>query len=196
VKRLAAISSLALCIACGGARGGQKADDRHAVDRLYPLREGAVWSYDVDAGEGLPILAISKVTLATPEAADVTTGRETVHYERRPDGLFRPDRDAYVLKAPIRVGASWDVGDGATAEVTSIEKTVETASGTFTACAEVVESGARGKVVRTVFCPDVGPAELETTMTMPGGGTAARVYAKLRGYDLHTGSGAAKPCKP
>lgn len=175
----------ALLVACGGARKGPEGDDRFSVDRLYPMREGAVWSYDVDTGQGLPILAISRITQASESRAEVTVGREAIPYERRPDGLYRPDREAYVLRAPVREGASWDAGDGVTAEVRSTTRSVDTPAGHFEGCVEVVESGgAAGKTVRTVFCPDVGPVEIESSMPMPGQSHVARVTARLRGYDL------------
>jgi hypothetical protein len=174
-----------LVSACGGARKGPDENDRLSVDRLYPLRVGAVWSYDVDTGQGLPILAITRVTKASENAAEIMVGKAPIAYERRPEGLYRPDREAFVLQAPVRTGEKWDAGDGATAEVMSVAKTVQTPAGQFQGCAEIVESGSsNGKVVRTVFCPDVGPVEVESSMPSEGGGEAARVVARLRGFDL------------
>jgi hypothetical protein len=177
---------LVLLAACGGSRDKAATDDRLSVDRLYPLRQGAVWSYDVDTGQGLPILAISRVTKVEGTRAEIAVGREPIIYERRADGLFRPDRDAYVLLAPVRAGEHWQAGSGVTAEVRSVEKTVSTPAGEFHGCAEIVETGgAGGKITRTVFCPDVGPVEVESSMPVPsGGGELARVVARLRGYDL------------
>ena len=36
------------------------------------------------------------------------------------------DRQVYVLKLPLRVGATWDAGQGATAEVTDLDKRMST----------------------------------------------------------------------
>ncbi|MDB4990550.1 MAG: hypothetical protein JWN04_5728, partial [Myxococcaceae bacterium] len=52
-------------------------------------------------------------------------------------------------------------------------------------CVELRETGgATQKVVRTVFCPDVGPVELESSLSLPISGAGARVLARLRGYDF------------
>lgn len=158
--------------------------DRMAVDRLYPLREGSVWTYDVDTGEGLPVLAITRVTRRDGERVEVTSGSTPIYYEQRADGLYRADRQAYVLKAPLGPGARWDAGGGATAEVAGI-RTMETTAGNFQGCVEVRETGGSGgKVVRTVYCPDVGPVEVESSMAMGLTGQTVRVLAKLRGYDF------------
>ena len=178
---------LAACMAChaGGTATG-KGGDRLAIDRLYPMRAGSVWTYDVDTGEGgPPTLAITRVTQSAGGQVDITSGGPPIRYEQRADGLYRGDRRAYVLKQPVRRGATWDVGQGATAEVLDVDKRVSTPAGDFTGCVEVRESGgATPKVVRTVFCPDVGPVELESSMGLAISGRSARVVARLRGYDL------------
>jgi hypothetical protein len=62
---------------------------------------------------------------------------------------------------------------------------VSTVAGEFVGCVEVRESaGAGQKVVRTVFCPDVGPVEVESSLQLAVTGRAARVLARLRGYDF------------
>ena len=178
---------LAACMAChtGGATTGASGD-RHAVDRLYPMRAGSVWTYDIDTGEGAPpTLAITRVTRSEGGQVDVSSGGPPIRYEQRSDGLYRADRRAYVLKQPVRKGATWDAGEGATAEVLAVDQRVSTPAGDFTGCVEVRESGGNTpKVVRTVFCPDVGPVELESSMGLAVSGRSARVVARLRGYDF------------
>jgi hypothetical protein len=190
-QRLAVALCLVLLAACH-AHGKAKTDDRMSVDRLYPLRQDAVWSYDVDTGEGLPILAITRVTKVEAQRVEMSVaGRQSIAYERREQGLFRPDCEAFVLLAPVRAGESWDACGKATAEVRSVEKDVSTPAGEFHGCVEIVETGAAGgKVTRTVYCPDVGPVEVESTMPVPqGGGELARVIARLRGFDLSGNAG-------
>ena len=174
---------LSACQAGLGATGSR--DDRLRIDRLYPMREGSVWTYDVDTGEGVPTLAITRVSAHGGSRVEISSGGVPVAYELRSDGLYRTDRGAYVLKLPLRPGASWDAGEGASAEVTDIEKKVSTPAGDFSGCVETRESGsASGKVVRTVFCPDVGPVELESSLELAVTGGSARVLARLRGYDF------------
>jgi hypothetical protein len=189
--RLAVALCLLLLAACGGSRTKAKTDHRLSVDRLYPLRQGAVWSYDVDTGGGLPILAITRVTKAEANQVEISIGRQAIAYERRDGGLFRPDCGSFQLRAPVREGESWEACGDATAEVRSVQKDVTTPAGEFHGCVEIVETGgAGGKVARTVYCPDVGPVEVESTMPIPeGGGELARVIARLRGFDLSGNAG-------
>lgn len=186
-----ALLLVALCAAChaSGAVTG-KPGDRLAVDRLYPLRPGSVWTYDVDTGDGTPpTLAITRVTRRDGAEVEVSSGGAPILYQVRPDGLYRPDRRAFLLQAPVKKGARWDAGQGASAEVLDDDKRVSTPAGDFTGCVELREAGGpTPKVVRTVFCPDVGPVELESSvgLTIAGSGTGrtARVLARLRGYDF------------
>ena len=166
--------------------------DRLSAERLYPLRAGSIWTYDVETGDGgPPTLAITRVTANHDGRAEVSSGGAPISYQQRPDGLYRSDRDAYVLKLPLRVGASWDAGLGATTEVVSVDKQVTSVAGSFTGCVELRETGGETqKVVRTVFCPDVGPVELESSVSLQVSGSAARVLARLRGYDFSAALGA------
>lgn len=149
------------------------------------MRAGSVWTYDVDTGDGPPTLAITRVISSGDGYAEVSSGGPPIRYELRADGLYRADRGGYVLKQPLALGARWDAGQGATAEVVDVDKQVTTPAGDFHGCVEVVEQGsATEKVVRTVFCPDVGPVELESSIGLAVSGGAARVIARLRGYDF------------
>jgi hypothetical protein len=171
--------------ACAGAGKGTAADGPVAVGRYYPLRAGSVWTYDVDTGEGVKVLAITRVTSRSGAQARVSSGAEPIVYEERADGLFRADRQAYVLKEPLRQGASWTGGEGGTAQVTRTGVTANTFAGSFQGCVEITEESPDAqKHVRTVFCPDVGPVEVESSMAMALTGKSVRVVASLRGYDF------------
>jgi hypothetical protein len=149
------------------------------------MRVGSIWSYDVDTGEGLPVLAITRVEAASNGQIEVSSGSDSLHYEQRPDGLFRVDVGSYLLREPLAAGSSWEGHDGGRAEITRIDARVSTPAGDFANCVEVVESGgASDKRVRTVFCPDVGPVEIESSLHIQLTGKATRVLAKLRGYDF------------
>jgi hypothetical protein len=185
-RSLAALPLLLALGAChGGASSKSAADAKLSIDRLYPLRAGSVWSYDVDTGDGPPTLAITRVTRREGARAEVSSGGPSITYEQRSDGLYRVDRDAYVLKTPLAVGTRWDAGQGGSAEITSLGQRVSTPGGEFSDCVEVRESDpSTQKQVRTVFCPDVGPVEVESTITLQVSARGARVLAKLRGYDF------------
>ena len=63
------------------------------------------------------------------------------------------------------------------------EVAIETGAGRFSGCVRVVEEGApSGAVVRTTYCPDVGPVEVESRIVLDHG--AVQVIARLRGYRI------------
>lgn len=174
-----------LWLGCGGAAPKAADNDRLTIERLYPLRPGSVWTYDVDTGEGLPTLAITRVMARDGNKVEVSSGSQSIAYEVHPDGLFRPDLGSYILRAPVQKGARWDTHAGASAEISDVAKTVISPAGDFQGCVEVRESGgATQKQIRTVFCPDVGPVEIESSLHIALTGQAARVLARLRGYDF------------
>jgi hypothetical protein len=154
------------------------------------LRAGSIWTYDVDTGEGVPVLAITRVLTSTPERIEVSSGSDPLLYQQRPEGLFRSDLGIYVLRNPVQKGTGWDQ-NGAHAEITDVGKSVRTEAGDFHDCVEVLEQGGpTDKHVRTVFCPDVGPVEIESIVNISLTGKSARVLARLRGYDFSAASGA------
>jgi hypothetical protein len=173
------------CCGCGGAAAQGGAASAITVERLYPLRPGSVWTYDVDTGEGLPVLAITRVLSAADGKIEVSSGADGLHYEQRPEGLFRSDSGSFLLRGPISAGASWEGNQGARVEITRVDARASTPGGDFANCVETVESaGATEKRVRTVFCPDVGPVEIESSLHIQLTGKSTRVIARLRGYDF------------
>jgi hypothetical protein len=60
-KRVIATLALGFLSACGGAQPKAATQGPLDVNRLYPMRPGSVWTYDVDTGQGLPTLAITRV---------------------------------------------------------------------------------------------------------------------------------------
>jgi hypothetical protein len=167
-------------------------------ERLYPLTAGSAWSYDVDAGDGRPVLAITRVTEAGADHAVVQGGEGVIRYELRPDGIFRSDRNGYLLKAPIEVGRQWESAAGISARIDSTTVAIETPAGRFSACVDVVERGApSGAVVTTTYCPDVGPVQVISSLALElNPGQSVRVVARLRGYAVGPLSAAPPPVAP
>jgi hypothetical protein len=169
--------------------------DALTAARLYPLTAGSAWSYDVDAGDGSTVLAITRVTAVTGGVVSVQGGEGIERYELRPDGIYRPDRSGYLLKDPLQVGASWPSGEGVQAEIAAIDAAIETPAGKFGDCVEVVERGASsGAVISTTYCRDVGPVQVVSRLEMTTG--AVQVSARLRGYQIGNGSAAAPETSP
>lgn len=155
---------------------------------LFPMGAGYVWNYNVDTGTGLPSLANIRVTesdgttftVAAMNAADGGTV-----YERTPEGILRAQSHTFLLRGPIRLGGEWPSTSGRTARVTSVTATAHTNEGDLTGCVEVTEAGGESQLsIRTVYCPDVGPAIIETTQTLTLSPQPVRVTATLLGHSF------------
>jgi hypothetical protein len=156
---------------------------------LYPLRSGNAWSYDVNTGEPQSTLAVTRVETVNGSIATVHTGRASVKYEIREDGIRVVSEEAWLFRAPFEEGASWPARGGRTGRLVSTEVAIQTQAGSFTGCLEVVETGGRLELeVRTVYCPFVGPVAVDSTMRSNLSDRSVSVHARLRGYDVSGGA--------
>jgi hypothetical protein len=202
MKRLLLLTPLLLLPACGPATPdvAEPEVDRLAPTTLYPMLEGSQWVYDVDTGgPEPPTLGIFEVVEATGDRRTIANNRgmdsqgqvrhgEPVTYEIAPEGIRHVASGAWVLHAPLEAGAEWDAMGGRTARVTDIDTSVEVVAGTYEHCVEVTESGGEdGRTVRTVYCPRVGPVEIESRMETELTMRAVSTRARLRSYDDGTG---------
>lgn len=178
---LSALATI-LVTGCAGAPAQRPTPVPVTPELLYPLAPGQAWSYDVDTGDGQPVLAVSRVVGGSGDEFEVQSGGGALlRYARRPDGWYRPARGGYLLRAPLQVGAEWDSGSGMTARITAIDAAIETPAGHFERCVVVQEQGApSGQQVRTTYCPGVGPAEVVSEMQVRG--QRVSVVARLRGF--------------
>lgn len=184
---LALLLILPLFVGCGGAQPTTAQPTtlpKHHAWRLFPLLDGSAWAYDVDTGDGDNVLAVTRVIGVTGNLVDVVTGNDDVaRYEQREDGIFRLATGAYLLKHPVEQGATWPSGGDKTATIIDVNMAIETLAGAFTECVAVEEVGAEsGLTIRTVYCPDVGPVEIQSHMQLRD--QVARVIARLRGVTL------------
>jgi hypothetical protein len=153
-----------------------------SVRTLYPLVEGAAWSYDVDSGDGEPVLATARVLHVRADGVvEVASGQAVLRYLVRPDGIARAGEGGHLLKAPLTLNANWPSAPDTVAKVEALHQRVTTAAGTFDECVSVKEENAgSGQRVTTTYCPGVGPAKVISEMEVRG--HPLRVTATLRGY--------------
>ena len=78
-----AATALTLLAACGGAQPAPAVSSPLEVSRLYPMRPGSVWTYDVDTGQGLPTLAITRVTSSDGKRSEVSSGADPIVHDPR-----------------------------------------------------------------------------------------------------------------
>jgi hypothetical protein len=174
VSRLRVVFCLTVCaalIGCATAKpqaGIGAVVSGGALD-YYPLLPGWGWAYDVER-EGGNVLAVYSVIERRSDVAVVKNGDDRIEYAVLADGIARRDGNLpgdYLLKTPVRSGASWPVASG-TATVVEMGKDVSLPSGTFRNCA-VVEEVRRepDRVTRTTYCKLKGPVEIEMRVWNP-----------------------------
>ena len=178
-------ASIIAGVACGAASTVTKSAPSDDPREFYPLHAGNAWSYDVDTGDSVTTLAITRVEAFDGRIAEVHTGRSVLFYEVSAEGIREPDANAWILRAPLREGASWPGRGGRSARVVAVESSARTAAGDFDDCVEVLETGGKLELeVRTLYCRGVGPVSVESTMRSKVGERTLSVSASLRGYDV------------
>jgi hypothetical protein len=180
--------ALLLCFvaACATTSTPITAPTKLAPIDFYPLQAGNAWSYDVDTGQPSSTLAVTRVEAFDGQIAEVRTANTLARYEVLAEGIRVPPADAWLIRAPVRPGATWPAPGDRTAEVLSTEVVAYTAAGRFDRCVEVRETGGKLDLeVRTVYCPGVGPVAVTSTMRSNVSERMLTVSARLRGYTVN-----------
>lgn len=152
---------------------------------LYPLQRGCAWSYDVDTGDGQPLLATVHVLGEDGGIVSVQTGQGVQRYrvDRAHDEIAHAARPYALLRAPFESGNHWRSGPDSEARVIAADQTRTTPAGTFHACVVIQELHARTQQeVTTTYCPGVGPVRIDSQIALQTG--RAFVHATLRGFSL------------
>jgi len=135
----------------------------------FPLAPGWKWAYEIDKG-GQKILATYAVLQWTGDSAIVQAGDERNGYALLAEGIARregPSPGDFILKTPIRTGATWPLAGGK-ATVVSVGGNVTVPAGTYANCAVVEETrGSPDRVLRTTYAAGVGPVVLEYQVSNP-----------------------------
>lgn len=183
-RRFAVCSLLGLlACACGAAQRPETQVDLSPAS-LYPLGAAHAWSYDVDTGDGEPVLAVVRVTAVAGEVFQLENGSpDPLRYRRAADGISHAERSGFLLKAPITQGATWPSGPHTDASVQRMHERITTPAGAFDECVTVFESNRdNGQHIETTYCPGIGPTLVASEMEVRG--QIMKVTAKLRGYAL------------
>ncbi|MFK7985082.1 MAG: hypothetical protein AB8I08_03550 [Sandaracinaceae bacterium] len=193
---------LATCLlslpACGPATPevAEVPIDRTDPAVFYPMRANAQWVYDVDTGGGEPpTLGIFEVIEREGATAQIANNRgmdrngqvshgDPMGYEVVPEGIRHVASDGWLLRRPIEAGAEWSSIGGRTARITDADATAEVFAGTYEHCLEVTETGDEaGRTIRTVYCPEIGPVIMESSLSTELTMRTVSTRATLRSYD-------------
>lgn len=189
MRTLALLILLASAAACGGSGSNAKTaapSKWKGPVRFYPFENGAQWSYMVYGPPGAPgLLKVDKVVAFDGTTAVVQSGDSTLTYRVTPEGIYREPAHAFLFKWPIVLGDRWQGAKGSNVEVTQVDAKITVEAGTFEGCAEITErvGGDVAGVLRTTFCPDVGPVLIDIQETnAPPGEIPQRLVGRLRAY--------------
>jgi hypothetical protein len=178
-----AFAAFAACSCASGPTAAPRKPADLSPASLYPLRDGAAWSYDVDPGDGERVLATTHVLRVSGANVEVQSGQAVLRYALLPDGIQRVGAGTYLLRSPVALGSEWPAGLNTQARVTAVDQLLQTPAGSFESCVVVTELSAdSGRKVTTTYCPGVGPVRVISEMEVRG--KLLQVTATLRGYSL------------
>jgi hypothetical protein len=164
------VFATACCLACAATQKpvARTPPPERAAD-YFPLAPGWKWAYEIEKG-GQKILATYAVLQQIGDTVVVQAGEERNGYVILADGIARRDSLSpgdFILKTPMRAGASWAVAGGK-ATVVFVGRDVTVPAGAFANCALVEETRSNpDRVVRTTFAAGVGPIEVEVQVSNP-----------------------------
>jgi hypothetical protein len=138
------------------------------VERYLPLPADFVYTYDTYSDGQLVGSLWMQIEHPRAGRVDLKMGNRTTHLQLQADGVS-DITGGWLLKAPLQVGAEFQ-GKNGKVRITRTDVALETKAGSFRGCIETqeeaggVEASSR---VTTLYCPDVGIAQLDI-MTQEG----------------------------
>jgi hypothetical protein len=173
------------CLACGGSPGDKGATAAGAgpsatsspASTFFPLREGNLFHYVTEEG-GETGMLVARVHRTDDAHAELRMSNVTKRFVVSPEGVAYAG-GAYLLKAPLDLGAAWPGEHGGTTRVDAVDAEVTVPAGRFAGCVRTVEEGGRppGSRYASTYCPGVGIVLLEVA----SGGGQARAALKSHG---------------
>jgi hypothetical protein len=163
---------VASMVACGAPQGrpapepvGTQASES-AVSRYFPLVDGTQWAYAAEEDDtGNKGIFVTRAKAMAGPRFSLVTGQRSRVVEIRAEGITRAETGAYLLRAPLTLGAEWPGESGAIVRVGAIDRIVDVPAGKFIGCLDTIEEqrGAGAEPLRrvtTTYCPDVGIVSL------------------------------------
>ena len=169
VERLL-VAVLGVCgaiVGCGsaGAPAGPAVSTKPAsgssAEQYFPLEEGRIYAY-ATSENGETGMLVAKVHRSDTTHGELRLSNATKRFVFTPQGVAY-DGGAFILKAPLDVGATWPGEHGGTTKVVSIDASPKVIAGSYGSCVQTVEEGGRptGSKYVTTYCPGVGMVLLE-----------------------------------
>jgi hypothetical protein len=153
------------------------------IERFFPLQDGHVYTYDIVSPPGAPREQfIVRIRRRSADRAEMLTGGAVRQIVLEEDGIRREDA-GYVLRVPLRVGATWQGDNGGTATVEATDVEAQVPAGSFKGCVRVVErlTTAERKVITTVLCEGVGIVTMQVQASSGSEQAVQRVELRFYG---------------
>lgn len=187
MKRIARVVlglSLFSLFSCGDGKppvapsGPAKGPSVSSVDHYFPLEEGRIYQY-VTSENGETGMLVAKVHRTDASHGELRLSNATKRFVYTLEGVAY-DGGAFILKAPLDVGASWPGEHGGTTRVATTDAAPKVAAGSYGGCVQTIEEGGRvkGAKYEATYCPGVGMVLLEAVAP----GNQAR--AELKSYGV------------
>ena len=122
-------------------------------------------------------MLVAKVHRVDATHGELRLSNATKRFVYTPEGVAY-DGGAFILKAPLEVGASWPGEHGGVTRIVSTSASPNVPAGAYGSCVQTVEDGGRplGSKYTTTYCPGVGMVLLDVVAS---GGEAR---AALKSY--------------
>jgi hypothetical protein len=179
------ILGVCFAMACATTKSADQGPPAETVEDFYPLVIGNAWAHSVvshDTDES--ILVTSRIAKVDPDGFVLTFGANNVSYARKPEGIFKPQSGYFILKNPIKTGASWKMRD--TEGEVRIDMTAQTTTvtaGKFKNCIHVTEEIPGSQKVEWVYAPGVGPIRMRV-YSLEIDPPLLLISSELKGYQV------------
>jgi len=194
MRKLTLSFLLTLFTACATTGPIDRGPPAETAEDFYPIVVGNAWAHMVtshDTGES--ILVTSRIAKVDPDGFVLSSGANNVSYARKPEGLFKPQSGYFILKNPIKEGASWKMRDvEGEVRIEMVSKTATVTAGKFKNCIQVVEEIPKSQKVVWTYAPGVGPVEMQV-YSLEIDPPLLLISSDLKGYQVTLASKAGPP---
>jgi hypothetical protein len=150
------------------------------VERFFPLDDGKIYHYVTKDGPETGMI-VAKVHRTDPTHGELRLSNATKRFAYSADGVSYQG-GAFILRAPVLVGASWAGEHGGTTRIAAVDAAVDVPAGHYESCLRTVEEGGPNKSAakyETTYCPGVGMVLLVVSAPGTEGGRA-----ELKSYGM------------
>ena len=185
MRYLWTVFAFGLVAGCVTTQTSKKLPPAEKASDFYPVALGNAWAHMVTSHDtNEQVLVTSRIAKVDPDGFVLTTGAQNVAIARKPDGLFKPQSGYYILKDPIKPGATWKMRDAdGTVSITALAQTTTVSAGKFRNCLHVTEEIPGSQRAQIVYAPGVGPISMKV-YSLEIDPPLLLISSELKGYQI------------